>query len=128
MSKTANHIIKKGLVLTLLTGYLFIALPYVFYIPLHTYSEPTVSLAAGSAQLDNKQQNSNTGLLLHCISKCVTENKRNAPISLLETMIVSSLVFMLFTLPVFKNKRANRLKIAFNTHANFYLDFCSLRI
>jgi len=53
------------------------------------------------------------------------KNKRDATVSLLETMIVSSFVFIVLMSPVFKNKPANHLKIVFNTSANFYLDFCS---
>jgi hypothetical protein len=128
MSKTVHHIIKKGLVLTLLAVYLFMALPYVCYLPLHSYSGPPVVFTSNTAHLINYQTPNNSGLLLHCISKVVNENKRNAFISLWKTIIVASMVLSMLTLPFLKSKQANYLKFSFDTHPNFYLDYCSLRI
>ncbi|HWZ04221.1 MAG TPA: hypothetical protein VNX40_11470 [Mucilaginibacter sp.] len=126
--KTAQHIIKKCLAITLLAVYLFMVSAYVVYHPKHIILSPAISAANALSSLHGDNTSNTSFTQLHGALKSIIENNRKA-ITLLfnATALGFTLIFLSFSLPVLVRKLSFFNKPVY-LYSYYYLALCTLRI
>jgi len=127
--KTGKNISIKLFVVCLLTGYLFIALTNIFYLPKYNSAKAKGSIASNYSSVHPNNYNAANGtyLLLHRAFKSVKENKRDPASILLQFAIITSFGFYVIAASGIARK-SNSQRPSFYYHQYFYLSFCTLRI
>lgn len=95
-----KEITKRMLILSLMAGYLLIALTYVLYLPQYNYqSSLRHDISAGSSQavaLHNSYTKTDShSLLFQRVFKTIIENKNEAPVTILQAALFFSLFVLL---------------------------------
>jgi len=75
--KTGISLFNRSLVLSLLVGYLFIAIIYVAYLPQYNLTERAVTTISNPVHLNRQEGSASGGVQFHRIFKSVTTNNNN---------------------------------------------------